>query len=164
MNKYGTIFEPNFNLKKDKFRNLLVKYYNNPNLEKTKNTETQSIYMAIINTNLLSNKQYIVVTCLRDNNKISTIKSLANLKWSSFQTRLMDSINIISFNHIPSNNDIFNIFLTVVNRSEKITNYSTKKYPIQISVLHDNINLFEYPNTSNLISALETFKTIIIFK
>ena len=34
---------------------------------------------------------------------------------------------------------------------------------VSISLLHNNKNLYEYPNTGTLITALETFKTIIIF-
>ena len=34
---------------------------------------------------------------------------------------------------------------------------------VSISLLHNNKNLYEYPNTGTLITALETFKTIITF-
>ena len=56
-----------------KENNIKVLNYDNPNLQKSKNTKTQSIYTAMINTNLLADKQYIVITCLRDNNKLGII-------------------------------------------------------------------------------------------
>ncbi len=40
MEKYGTIFESNFNLGRDQFQTLIVEYFNDPNLEKIKNSET----------------------------------------------------------------------------------------------------------------------------
>ena len=56
MNKYGTIFEPNFNLNRDKFRALIVEYYQNPRLQKVKDTKTQSVYMAMVGNQLISKK------------------------------------------------------------------------------------------------------------
>ena len=164
MQKYGTIFEPNFNVKKDQFRNLIIEYYGNPNLQKVKNTQTQSIYMAMLNSNLLANKQYIVTTCQKDNNKIGIIKSLSNLYWNSFQTRTIDNVNVITFDHIPVKNNKFNIILKIIERNEKFTKYIMNEYPVYITLIHDNVNLYEYPNTGNLIAALDTFKSIITFK
>ena len=48
MEKYGTVFDKNFNLKRDQFRNLIVEYYQNPTLQKLKNTKTDSSFISII--------------------------------------------------------------------------------------------------------------------
>ena len=164
MEKYGTIFEPNFILEKDKFRNLIIEYYDNPNLQKIKNTNTDSIYATMLENNLINNKYYIIATCIKDNNKIGTIKNLSNLNWNAFQTRSINLPNIISFKHEIKNNKKFNITLKLVERTKKITKYITEEYPIYVSLLHDNLNLYEYPNIGNLIAALDTYKTIITFK
>ena len=58
----------------------------------------------------------------------------------------------------------FDIKLQLVERQEEISRYKTLgNFFVYISLLHDNKNLYEYPNTGTLISALETFKTIITF-
>lgn len=164
MEKYGTIFEPNFSLEKDKFRNLISEYYDNPNLQKIKDSDNNSIYAVMLENNLINNKYYIIATCIKDNNKIGVIKSLSHLNWNAFQTRNINLPNMISFTHETKQDKKFNITLKLFERTKKITKYITEEYPIYISLLHDNLNLYEYPNIGNLIAALDTYKTIITFK
>ena len=43
-------------------------------------------------------------------------------------------------------------------------NFQTKVYGIKVALLHTKTNnLFEYPNTGDLISALELYQTVISF-
>ena len=64
MEKYGTVFDKNFNLKRDQFRNLIAEYYQNPTLQKPnkeyKNQpqtpgerHSKVIYIARVDNNLL---------------------------------------------------------------------------------------------------------------
>ena len=164
MEKYGTVFDKNFNLKRDQFRNLIVEYYQNPTLQKLKNTKTDSIYIARVDNNLLAEKQYIVATCNRDNLPIGMMVSLANIRWNSFQTRYLKDINAISFTFTIPKDEKFNLQLQLVERQEEISKYRVQNNKlVSISLLHNNKNLYEYPNTGTLITALETFKTIITF-
>ena len=164
MEKYGTVFDKNFNLKKDRFRNLIVQYYQNPTLQKVKNTGTQSVYMAKVDNNLLTESQYIVATCNRDNESIGIMISLENLYWNSFQTRYLKNANAIPFTYTIPKDKKFNILLELVERQEKISKYRVQNHKsVFISLLHSNQNLYEYPSTGTLLTALETFKTIITF-
>jgi len=164
MNKYGTIFEPNFNLNKDKFRALIVEYYQNPRLQKVKDTKTQSVYMAMVSNQLLAKKQYIVVTCTKDKYPIGKISYLVYLQWNSFQTRYLENSSTIIMSYIIPSLSKFDIKLQLIERQEEISRYKTLgDFSVYVSLLHDNKNLYEYPNLGTLISALETFKTIITF-
>lgn len=164
MNKYGTIFEPNFNLNKDKFQTLIVEYYQNPKLQKVKDTKTQSVYIAMVDNQLIAKKQFIVVTCGKDKYPSGKISYLMHLKWNSFQTRYLENTSAIPMSYTVPSASKFDIKLQLVERQDEISRYKTLgNFSVYISLLHDNKNLYEYPNTGTLISALETFKTIITF-
>ena len=165
MEKYGTIFDSKFNLHKYKIRNLLCTYFDNPKLIKVKNTSTSSIYMAMIYSQLLKNKQFIVTTCDLDKNPISTIKLLSDIPWSSFQTRMLDKdLGNMFFSYEPKKTPEYMTVLTIRTRNKKISEYECNVYNIIVSLLHDNDNIYEYPNSGTLAEALETFKTIITFR
>lgn len=165
MEKYGTIFESNFNLQHDKFRDLLVYYYGNPTLIKIKNANNVSLYLSKVESQLLTDKQYIIATCNQDKFPIGTKKKLQSIKWIAFQTRLMPNHNSPTFKYNIPTDQKFNINLYVKQREKTMTTYNTNSpYPIAVSLIHDTDNLYQYPNTGTLLTALETFKTVITFK
>ena len=164
MEKYGTIFQSNFNLAHDKFRNLITEYYGNPTLVKIKQADNESIYIAKVNSHLLTDRQYIIATCKKDKLPLGKIKKLKNLEWIAFQTRYLKNSDVISFTYNTPTDEKFNIPLTLIKREKKITTYKSESdYPIIVSLLHDTENLYQYPNIGTLITALETFKTIVTF-
>ena len=77
----------------------------------------------------------------------------------------MPNYNSTTFKYnIPADQN-FNINLHVEKREKNMTTYNTNThYPILVSLMHDTDNLYQYPNTGTLVTALETFKTVITFK
>jgi hypothetical protein len=54
--------------------------------------------------------------------------------------------------------------LKVVHRDREVTTYQVDSLPIHVSLLHMRKMEYEYPDEGTLISALETFRTILHFK
>jgi len=164
MEKYGTIFDSTFNLQKNRVRNLICAYFDNPRLVKFKNSDSTSIYLSSITSQLLKNKQFIVATGPLDKSPISTVKYLNDIQWVSFQTRMLDrNKSNISFSYEPKKSVEYSVPIVIKKRSEKISEYSCVEYGIMVSLLHDNQNIYEYPDAGTLNQALETFKTIVTF-
>ena len=165
MEKYGTIFDTTFNLKKDKLRHLISVYFDYPTLKKFKNTENTSIYSAYNQNQLIAKKQFIIATCKLDNNLVGTSKHLKDLSWISFQTRMLDLelLNHIAFTYLPKRNNKYMSPLSIHKREKLISAYLCPEYDCIVSLLHDNENVYEYPDHGTLNQALESFKTIITF-
>jgi hypothetical protein len=165
MEKYGKIFDQTFNSRKDKVYYLINEYYDNPNVKKIKDDKDESIYMACNQTQLLTNNQFIICTCIIDSYPIGSVRPLKHLKWVAFQTRMLDEnkSNHIKFSYTVKNTENFKSKLSLLDRDEFITRYICKKYNIIISLLHENAHKFEYPDGGILNQALESYKTIITF-
>jgi len=165
MEKYGTIFDSTFNFKKDRIYYLINEYFDNPKVKKIKNNENESIYIACNDTELITDNQCIVCTCLKDSDPIGTIRDLKSLKWIAFQTRMLNlnKNDNIQFSYSSKRNSKFMSKLMVIKRSKLVTDYKCTEYDIIVSLLHENENEYEYPNIGVLSQALESFKTIITF-
>lgn len=151
---------------KNEVYNEIVKYYNNPNCTKIKNVDKYSVYMVKIHALLSNVQRYLVIFCLQDNRNIKDIIELKGLKWISFQTRtLEENHDIPKYSYDINKNSILNQKINVVNRDDKQSTYSTTRFPITITMLHVRKNSkYQYHPSGTIISALETFQTIINFK
>ena len=165
MEKYGKVFDQTFNIDKERAYRLINEYFDNPDMKKIKNDDNESIYMAYNNTQLLTNNQFIICTCVKDNHPIGTIKKLISIKWDAFQTRMLDfdKSNHLKFSYIAKNTPKFMSKLVVSDRTQFITKYICKEYNLYISLLHENKHEYEYPDIGILNQSLESFKTIITF-
>jgi hypothetical protein len=141
-------------------------YFAHPILTKIKDVQNNSIYM-VKTTCLLSNFcRYIVAIVEKDLHEINQRIPLSELSWISLQTRtLEDQHQINSHYYQPELKGP----LTCSIKREKIENnssiYSCNDFPLEIVLLHKKKDIeSEYQPTGKLISALETFQTIITFK
>ena len=100
---------------------------------------------------------------------ISTLfqRKLKDTSWLTLQLRTLE--NDDGFFNLPLNNNSvkreekYFLPLQVSSRDNQITVYLCSKAPIQVSLLHTKGIEYEYPNDGNLVSALETYQTIIQF-
>jgi hypothetical protein len=146
---------------------LLVKYYDNPVMKKVKDQGNMSTYMIQLPCFLLNEKRYLIVLASRDDGEIGILRPLYDLRWKAIMAR---SINDDSYIDLPIHNysikrdDRYLIPLTISSRSKEISIYKTSIESLEVSLLHVRGQEYEYPNEGNLVSALETFKTIISWK
>jgi hypothetical protein len=60
--------------------------------------------------------------------------------------------------------DRYKITLRLKSRAKDITIYEEDSGLFEVSLLHTRNNEFEYPNEGTLVSALETYQTLIYWK
>lgn len=160
---YGELLNT-FDPLKDNFYTYINEYFNFPSLTKIKDVNNNSIYM-VKTICLLSNKcRYLIAVILKDDNNIGSIVKLIDLNWISFQTRTLDDKhNIDSHNYQPL---MKGPLKETIKRTEILPELSKYvcKFPIEILLLHKKKDIqSEYQPTGNIISALETYETIINF-
>ena len=165
MAQYGElldVYEPD----KDTLYSYFDNYFNHPKMEKIKNVGDLSMYMTK-NYCLLSNEcRYIVVFIIQDYHPVKTQRSLADLSWVSLQTRtLTDNHDLSPHDYQPKARGPLQKPLIRTNVTDACSTYRCEGQPIMVTLLHtksDNSDsALEYQERGNIISALETYQTII---
>lgn len=156
-----TFFSP----EKEYIYDILSEYYDNPLLYKIKSENGVSIFGIQLPSLLLNEKRFLIVTF---NGSIYEQQRLRNIPWTTLQVRTLTNNN--EYNNLPifkykvKRFAVYNEPLKVITRTKDITHYKTKELPIEVSLLHTKGLEYEYPNEGTLISALETFQTVIKLK
>lgn len=162
--EYGTKID-DYDPDREIIYNIITEFYDNPVLTKIKDIENFSIYAAKIDVLLYSENRYIFAFMVKDDSNIGTLSYLDNLKWHSFQCRtLKDIYNVKKFKYFPKKTLKFQPKINRINMDLKQSIYNCDSHPIEITLLHKNDILYEYSEKGTLASALETFRTIIVFK
>jgi len=137
-------------------------YFNNPVMYKIKDIEDFSMYIAKVNCLLSTFYRYIYVFTQKDNNNNMNQEYLRDLKWYNLQTRTIeDQYNIPLHEYEPTRNTPLYV---PINRKEKHPEnsvYSCDKLAVEVLLLHEKGGANQYQDKGNLVSAIETYKTII---
>lgn len=154
-------------LAKQDLYELMTEYFDNPAMVKIRNDAREySVYGIQVPCMLLNEKRYLIALCPYDVVSLHNRKPLRDLSWMSLQVR---ALNDESFAHLPvhryevKRDDRFMIPLHIFFRSTKISTYRDPSSRIEVSLLHQRNIEYEYPNEGNLVSALETYQTIVQF-
>ena len=142
-----------------------VYYFDNPEFTKIKNLDIYSIYMCKLNVQLANEYRYLVAIVPRDAFFVGTAQELSKLHWSVFQTRSLNETHAIikkRSSYQPKQDGIFQSVIHRTGISDKETTYKSDLLPIEISLLTNKNNLYDYPTEGLLNSALETYNTIIV--
>lgn len=143
---------------------LFADYYDNMVLSKVKDDGDFSVYMARIQCLLLNEQRYLIALVPRDQFPPLYRQSLGSLRWMSLQIRnLEEGYELEPQSYQMKRTPDFQRRLKVITRNVDVSTYTTDDLPIQVSLLHSRGQEYEYPNEGSLISALETFRTIIHF-
>lgn len=140
-------------------------YFDNPVFTKIKNTDDYSIYMCKLNIQLGNEYRYLVCIVPRDVFFIGVLQPLSSLQWTVFQTRsLVDAYSDIKSKHTyyPKQGGVFNSVITRKTETKQEVVYTSKEIPVEISLLINTKNLYDYPPIGTLNSALETYNTVLI--
>lgn len=141
-------------------------YYDNPLMEKMKSTENQTIYGIEIPSMLMSEKRYLLATV---NKTMDTeMLRLSEIFWDSLQVRTFPASTFLhkfqKHKFILKREPIYYSKLYIKNRNKKISTYTSDLSGVEISLVHSKDLEFEFPNEGTLISALETYQTIVQLK
>jgi len=163
MLKYGHSFDETFIPTRSNMYNKIIAIYKDATLTKTSNTEYNSVYMGKTSCLLINECRYLIATVKKDNNIIGTKSKLSGLNWLNFQTRVLKG----EYNCDVCNGADLSVTsesLQLHDRNEKYTQYICNEYDIKVSLLHTKKNnIYEYPNSGNLVGALETYNCVISF-
>jgi len=162
MNKMKVFSNP----EKEYAYRVFCEYFDYIKVQKVRDDNNFSIYMARLPCLLLNEQRYLVLMAPRDNYPPSHVKPMEEVRWVSLQTRTLtgDYSHVIEQNYELKRNGMFEKPVLLQSRSKEITIYEMGDLPLTVSLLHVRGGEYEYPNEGTLNSALETFRTIVQFK
>lgn len=160
MSKYGQIIndvEEDILLYK-----CFTEYFNNPVMTKMDSKEGKSIYGVKVKGNGVDNK-FIIVFINEDNLNMGKTKHLSELYWDSLQTRTLDTTyNVATHNYeIRKYKDLLHT-IHKQNTDEKGCSYICESLPLKVKLLNYKNQYHNYKEKGTLLSAIETYNTIII--
>jgi len=163
MSRYGHTFDQTFDPSKKAAYELITTIYKDPILTKTKDDGKNSLYMGKTSCLLINECRYLIATVQNDSQTIGAKINLSKLYWSNFQTRTLKGkfeCDVCS----SANTTGASPPLELIERTPEYTQYKNDNLGVKISLLHTKTNnLYEYPNSGDIISALELYNTIISF-
>ena len=142
---------------------IIELYFSNPILTKIKNDQGFSFYTCKIQSLLINSNRYLVAITNRDAYLIGQALALSDIRWISLQTRVLNQAEKTSEHvYTPRQSNLFNIQITQKERDNNVVLYNIRSYPnYELSLLENQANLFEYPVSGTLNSALETYHCVI---
>tara|TARA_Y100000389_G_scaffold20907_1_gene17964 strand:+ start:4970 stop:5470 length:501 start_codon:yes stop_codon:yes gene_type:complete len=150
---------------KEEVYTLFVNYFNNPDLIKIKDVDNYSMYMVKTPCLLTNDYRYIIIMVSKDDNKIGNLKKMSDLYWISLQTRTLNDQH-----NIPIHSYQSSLYKPLLKKIERISLtkensvYNCDDFPLRVLMIHRKPNInSEYHPTGNLISAIETYHTVITF-
>ena len=139
-------------------RQLLVTYFDDPVMTKTNNAGGFSIYKARIKTLLLNQYRYIVAMTEQDAYLPGREVPLKNLRWTVFQTMYHAEIEQCrTHNYHPKTVQPYVMPIHIESKQKGYSRYKTPNLKASIDLLGDD----EYPVRGTLMSALETYNTVV---
>ena len=164
-------FDPWRERARSSFRVLVNEYFESPTLVKLRETPTTDIWYCNIRTLLKQQTRLLLAITPRSSIPIGTLNPLEQLQWSSIQTRtLPEYMKDVPFHeYTPKHNTRLKIPISVDARKSEYTSYSPvdkmSTVNFVVHLLHssedDEGGIYQYQDTGNVITAIETYKTII---
>lgn len=140
-------------------------YFNYPSMTKIKDVDNYSVYMAKTYCLLSNECRYIIVFVTIDSTPVYTQERLINLKWDSLQTRtLSEQHSLPSHSYQPRRLASLNVLIRREKIDPEASTYVCDDLPIIVTLLHTKNSSNDYQNQGTVISALETYQTIITLR
>ena len=158
MAHYGEILIPETNSVYTYFDD----YFNHPNMVKIKNVDIYSVYMSKMYCLLSNQCRYLIAFINNDGLPLETKQPLKELEWTSFQTRtLSDNHKLPSHGYQPNRSSVLNKPIIRTDVTDEASTYKCTAFPLVVTLLHTNKDKNQYKNEGNILTALETYQTII---
>lgn len=162
--RYGELlntYDPN----KESLYESFDTYFNYPSMTKIKDVDNYSVYMAKTYCLLSNECRYIIVFVTIDSTPVYTQERLINLKWDSLQTRtLSEQHSLPSHSYQPRRLASLNVLIRREKIDPEASTYVCDDLPIIVTLLHTKNSSNDYQNQGTVISALETYQTIITLR
>ena len=160
MANYGSIIDEG--VEADAILDYFDDYFNHPTLYKIRDIQSKfSLYMVKFYCMLNNKCRYLTVILPMDENPVHFPFKLRGVKWISLQTReLAENHKIPTHSYQPSNYLPLNKKIQRVEQVESYSSYVCDDYGLTIKLLHTK-GMNEFQSKGTLITALETYQTII---
>lgn len=167
MSHYGQLLDSGYDPSKDTLYASFVQYFNNPLMTKIRDTNGYSMYLAKMNALLGIEYRYIIIFIYQDEAPIGSKEKLDKLRWVSLQTRtLREDHRLPLHTYIPTRLPSLDKKITLFNHDTQQYNYKVENLPITVTLLPSGKSAnsgVEYQASGTLVTALETFHTIVSF-
>ena len=164
MAHYGEVLV-NYEFGKDILYKNIDEYFKHPTMVKIKNVGNYSMYMCKMYCLLSNQCRYIIAFIIDDNLPLGSQKLLKNLHWESFQTRTLDDNHELkSHGYQPTRASPLNKFIKRIDQNKESSTYLCEDFSLIITLLHTDQHPNQYKDEGNVLTALETYQTILTFK
>ena len=142
-------------------------YFNNPTFVKTNEpNESFSLYYARVNC-MLAEFRYLIIVLDQDQAPKGTEVPLHNLRWKSFQLRtLAKEVPAPEMTYKKENNGVFDDEIKLIKRDKTANKvmYQCRFNPLIVELLPSKKgSVMDYPDSSTLETAMDTFQCVIYF-
>jgi len=163
--QYGQLLDSEYSPYKEEIYNSFADYFENPMMTKIKDVDNYSMYLCKIHCLLSTTNRYLIIFINKDKSKIGSSDSLRYLQWNSLQTRsIEDNHNVSKHKYTPRNTKELSKKINIKKRHTDHSTYDCETYPLNITLLHvKKDSLFEYNKSGTIVTAIETYNTIISF-
>jgi hypothetical protein len=162
MAHWGEVIDRTYNPRMDTVYRVFSEYFDNPTMTKLKDIDNYSMYISKIYCMLGIQHRYIYIFTYKDGNTIGHKDRLSHFNWISFQTRTVDDDHKLdSHNYIPRRLPGLNKKITLQKHDRNAYTYSVEDYPIVVTLLPVRKEGMEYTASGTLLTALETYQTIV---
>ena len=165
MAHYGEVIDSSYDPNQDKVYPLFIEYFGNLSMTKIKDIGEYSMYMAKIRCLLSTENRYVIIFVHNDKLPIGSTDNLSNFRWLNLQTRTLPEVhNIPAQTYRPRRLPSLMKKIELVSKTADSYCYKSADYPIQITLLPKKSGDMEYQPKGTIVSALETYQTIISVK
>lgn len=165
MSQLGQLINPYYDPRKNEVYEAFNLFFGNPAMEKIKNVNGFSVYMTKIHCLLGKTHRYLIVFVDQDLNPNGFSLRMEECEWISLQTRTLEENHDMK-SHVfnVSRNSTLSQKIDIVSRDDEQTVYKAEVYPLIITLLNTKKNnVYQYQSKGTIISALETYQTIVSF-
>jgi len=146
---------------------MFTDYFRNPTMTKVKDEGEYSMYISKLYCLLNRECRYIITFVNKNSASPGTLEELKTMNWEALQTRTMTDqfkdVMVHGYQPVaegPLLSKIHRIEIT-----NEVSTYECEDLPIVVTLLHTAKNTPEtYQNTGTVISALETYQTVVTFR
>ena len=162
---YGEILDTSYDPNRDDVYRLFIKYFGDLLMTKIKDVQNYSMYAAKIRCGLSTVHRYVIIFVQGDNLPLGNTDQLRTFRWESLQTRaLSDNHNIAPQTYRPRRMPEFLDKINLVSSVDKTYIYHAEKQPLVLTLLAKKSGEMEYQPTGSIVTAIETYSTIVSFK
>lgn len=163
MAAYGQPLNYGYDPTRDSIYPLFANYFENPKMYKIKDIGTYSMYMSKIHALLGVEFRYLIVFVPKNDLPTKDEKFLAQLDWISLQTRtLTDEHNLPYHSYTPRRMPEIDKKIWLKGTDQQQSVYNVEELPLQITLLPRSKSM-EYNPSGTIVSALETYQTLVNF-